>query len=273
MKIIFTYPKKKRKILEIQPTTTHDEAEAMLRKEFQLERLTGKAKFVHRGQFLFEIEPFIGLKEFSEVIFYLVKPHISHREHDHDFPFFDLFGHHNEDYEEDYDENQYTEDEEDEASDNNFYSEERVTEFLDNGDIERIAQNFVNQVHLNDVISQENSIYNRIDEIAVASNVISSNPSNFVPLLHTHLINTGVSEHSDEHIFDQICAIMDVDNEFNEFEDEDFALVDTLTARQRSAVNTLLQQRIDLRQAVEILRRNNFDTERALQEIAPIEID
>lgn len=267
MKLIIVIPKVGRKILDLEPTIPYSQAVNLIAKEFDM-LIFGTAKLSHQGKYLQHLTPFIELTEYSYVFFHIDRrPH--RRNPFHQINNLDLFDYQEEEYEEE-DETDMA----DEVDDNqNLYTQEQVARFVENGDLGLYLHDLVGDMHLEEVMNERNSIYNRIDELGEVSNLIQNNASNFVPVLHTHMRTTGVSELSDEQIFDRMCAILDVDNTQADVENEDCALVESLTARQRSAVGTLLQQGIELHQAIETLRRHNFDPERALSELNSIEID
>lgn len=261
MRIWIQRPNEKKRAIEIQPTSSSEEVHELVRKAFQIEeKKEQEPKFVFYGHILTGPTPFRSIKQDSLILFYTVPKPVPPQE-------FDEYG--------DYDDVDVTEEEEVDEEDNGdieyLFTPEQVSENLDNGVLAEQIEHFFENMHIPEVLDNQNSIFNMPEDMAIARTTIRENSSNFVPFIRQHLVNPSLCSISEEDAFNNMCTLLDVDPNQEEIEDDEYVMVDEMTARQRSAVDKMCARGIDFKTAVDALRRVDFNIEEAMASLQEFE--
>ena len=250
MKLWIQILHKRKQLIEINERSSMEEAHETVCKVFDIPRLDDDLPFfVLSGHILTGPHPFVSVKPNSQLIFYTEKrPPPPRNPLDLDWQI----------EEEEIIEEQ-TEEEEDELS---LFSREDVQANLDNSVLPNALQNFVNNMQLDQVVDENNSIFNNPDELARIGQILTNNSSNFVPFVEHHLTHPSICSRTEEEVFDNMCSILDVESH-NDIEDDEYALVDQMTARQRASVDKLCARGFAFSDVVDALQKTNFNIEEA----------
>ena len=255
MKVWVQLLHEKRQLVDINEKGSLEDAFDVVSKVFNIQKENNKVPvFLHYGHMLTGPQPFKSIQPNSRLIFFT-----------EDKNKFNLILNEEEDL-------HNANEEEDIADLNEEEEDDNVTLFTSN-DLNQIARDnnsivqnairhFAENMHFNTVLNENNTIFNEAENLSQISEILSNNRSNFVPLIEYHQMHPLLTEVSEEEVFSRISLILDV-QPIDE-EDDLFAKLDQMTARQRSLVDNLCKNSYNIHDAVDALERTNFDINAAI---------
>ena len=258
MKVWVQLLHKKKELVEISEKSSLDEAYDAVSKVFNIEKSNNRTPvFLHYGHMLSGPQPFNTVEPDSRLVFYTEeKKNIQRLEEEEAIE--------PENASELEEEEEFYEIDETDT----LFTQDDVERNLNNSVLTTAIEHFAENMQLNRVLDDNNTIFNQVDNLSEISEIISNNRSNLIPLVVQHQVHPAICSISEEDIFTRMSALLDITPDTEE-DDELYAKLDQMTARQRSLVDHLCSNGYSIQEAVSALERTSYNFEAALNLLTP----